>query len=218
MRDDIRTRLRALGAADTIIFDRYGSTESGGLAQCREEGDWHNPTPEMIYHEVVDPDTGQPLPDGERGALAITLLARRGTVLLRYLIGDVVSLAHDPCPHCGRTGDRIVGPVVRTKDLVKVKGMLINPTALMEGLRTVPGVDEFQVVLTKQDLRDPFSMDEMVLRVASHRPDHKALSDAMIAAAQRAVGVRPRIEFVAANAIYDPGQDAKSKRLIDERY
>ncbi len=217
MREDIRTRLRTIGAADTIIFDRYGSTESGGLAQCREEGDWHNPAPEMIYHEVVDPDTGQPLPDGERGALAITLLARRGTVLLRYLVGDVVSLTHEPCPHCGRTGDRIVGPVVRTKDLVKVKGMLINPTALMEGLRTVPGVEEFQVVLTKQDLTDPFSMDEMVVRVASERADREGLSESMITAAQQAVGVRPRIEFVAANAIYDPGQEAKSKRLIDER-
>ncbi len=110
-----------------------------------------------------------------------------------------------------------MGPVVRTKDLVKVKGMLINPAALMEGLRTVPGVDEFQVVLTKQDRHDPFSMDEMVLRVASERPDRQGLSEAMISAAQRAVGVRPRIEFVAANEIYDPGQDAKSKRLIDER-
>ncbi|PON16406.1 hypothetical protein C2W62_18695 [Candidatus Entotheonella serta] len=217
MREDIRTRLRDIGAADTIIFDRYGSTESGGLAQCREEGDWHNPAPEMIYHEVVDPDTGQPLPDGERGALAISLLARRGTVLLRYLVGDVVSLTHEPCPHCGRTGDRVVGPVVRTKDLVKVKGMLINPTALMEGLRTVPGVDEFQVVVTKQDLRDPFSMDEMVVRVASQRQDREALSGSLVTAAQQAVGVRPRVEFVAANAIYDPGQEAKSKRLIEER-
>jgi len=43
MREDIRERLRALGARGTTIFDRYGSTESGGLAQCREEGDWHNP-------------------------------------------------------------------------------------------------------------------------------------------------------------------------------
>ncbi len=136
---------------------------------------------------------------------------------LRYLVGDVVSLTHEPCPHCGRTGDRVVGPVVRTKDLVKVKGMLINPTALMEGLRTVPGVDEFQVVVTKQDLRDPFSMDEMVVRVASQRQDREALSGSLVTAAQQAVGVRPRVEFVAANAIYDPGQEAKSKRLIDER-
>ncbi len=217
MRDDIRSRLQAIGAADTIIFDRYGSTESGGLAQCREEGDWHNPSPELLYHEVVDQDTGQPLPDGERGALALTHLNRRGTVLLRYLIGDIVSLTHEPCPHCGRTGDRIVGPVVRTKDLIKVKGMLINPTVLLDTLRTVPDVDEFQVVLTKQDLQDPFSMDEMVVRVASERTDRDALTSSLVNAAQRAVGVRPRIEFVAANAIYDPGRDAKSTRLIDER-
>ena len=217
MRDDIRSRLRALGAADTIIFDRYGSTESGGLAQCCEEGDWHNPAPELLYHEVVDPDTGQPLPDGERGALAITHLSRRGTVLLRYLVGDIVSLCHTPCPHCGRTGDRIVGPVVRTKDLVKVKGMLINPAVLLDTLRKVPGVDEFQVVLTKQDQDDPFSMDDMVLRVASNRSDRDVLAASLITVAQSAVGVRPRVEFVAANAIYDPGHDAKSKWLVDER-
>jgi phenylacetate-coenzyme A ligase PaaK-like adenylate-forming protein len=217
MRQDMRDRLRALGAADTIIFDRYGSTESGGLAQCHEEGDWHNPAPEILYHEVVDPDTGQPLPDGERGALALTHLSRRGTVLIRYLVGDIVSLVHTPCPHCGRTGDRIVGPVVRTKYLVKVKCMLINPTALLDTLRTVPDVDEFQVVLTKQDPDDPFSMDEMIVRVASSRPDLDVLSNALIAAAQQAVGVRPRIEFVAPNAIYDPSREAKSTRLLDLR-
>ena len=217
MRDDIRARLHALGAADSIIFDRYGSTESGGLAQCREEGDWHNPAPELLYHEVVDPDTGQPLPDGERGALAITHLSRRGTVLLRYLIGDIVSMTHAPCPHCSRTGDRIVGPVVRTKDLVKVKGMLINPAVLLDTLRTVSGIDEFQVVLTKSNPTDPFSMDEMVVRAASTRPDQEALSAALVAAAQSAVGVRPRVEFVAANAIYDPDRDAKSTRLVDKR-
>lgn len=217
MREDMRVRLRALQAADTIIFDRYGSTESGGLAQCREEGDWHNPAPEILYHEVVDPDSGQPLPDGERGALALTHLSRRGTVLVRYLVGDIISLEHTPCPDCGRTGDRVVGPVVRTKDLIKVKGMLINPAALLDTLRTVPDVDEFQVVIAKQDPDDPFSMDDMVVRVASARSDRDVLSDALIAAAQQAVGVRPRIEFVAADTIYDPSREAKSTRLLDLR-
>ena len=66
------------------------------------------------------------LPDGERGALAVTHLNRRGTVLVRFLVGDIVAVERGACPHCGRFGDRIVGPVVRTRDLVKVKGMLIN--------------------------------------------------------------------------------------------
>ena len=71
MRADMRQRLRDMGAVKPVIFDRYGSTETGGLAQCHEDGDWHNPAPEVIFHEVVDPESGRRLPDGERGALAI---------------------------------------------------------------------------------------------------------------------------------------------------
>ncbi|HAM55544.1 MAG TPA: hypothetical protein DCQ64_09115 [Candidatus Rokubacteria bacterium] len=217
MREDIRARLRALGARSPVIFDRYGSTESGALAQCCEDGDWHNPAPEVIFHEVVDPDTGARLPDGERGMLALSHLNRRGTTLIRYLVGDIVSLSHAPCPHCGRTGDRIVGPIVRTKDLIKVKGMLINPTVLLDALREVPGVDEFQVVLTRQDPRDPFSMDEMVLRAATTRADRDALATTLVTAAAVAVGVRPRVEFVTANEIFDPARHAKAERLVDRR-
>jgi len=217
MRADIRQRLRALGARDTIIFDRYGSTEMGALSQCREEADWHNPTPELMYHEVVDPDTGRRLPDGERGVLAITHLNRRGTTLIRYMVGDIVSLSHEPCPHCGRTPDRIIGPIVRTKDLLKVKGMLINPTVLIDALRAVPEVEEFQVVLTRQDPADPLSMDEMVVRVATASTDRDALAQRVVRVAQDAVKIRPRIQFMAATDIYDPMKQVKSVRLVDER-
>ena len=217
MREDMRSRLRAMGATNPVIFDRYGSTESGGLAQCHEDGDWHNPAPEVIFHEVVDPDSGRRLPDGERGALAITHINRRGTTLMRYLVGDIVSLEHGPCPHCGRIGDRVVPPIVRTKDLLKVKGMLINPTALLEAVRAVPGVDEYQVVLARVDPADPFSMDEMIVRVASPRADREALTQAVIDAAQSAVRVRPRVEFAAAADLYDPARDAKATRLVDRR-
>ena len=59
MREEIRRCLRELGALGTTVFDRYGSTELGAFAQCREEGEWHNPAPEIQYHEIVDPETGQ---------------------------------------------------------------------------------------------------------------------------------------------------------------
>jgi len=217
MRADLRARLRALGVARPVIFDRYGSTEAGAMAQCREEGDWHNPAPEVLYHEVVDPDTGRPLPDGERGALALTHLDRRGTVLLRYVIGDVVSVTHEPCPHCGRHGDRLVGPVERESELIKVKGMLISPALLQEEIRAVPGVDEFQVVLTRRDPADPHSMDEMLLRVATSRTDRDTLRSALIEAAAAATGVRPRVEFTEANELYDPAKHVKAERFVDRR-
>ena len=218
MREDMRRRLRAIGVVKPIIFDRYGSTESGGLAQCQEDGDWHNPAPDVLFQEVVDPDTGRRLPDGERGALAITHINRRGTTLIRYLVGDIASLSHEACPHCGRSGDRLIPPIVRTKDLLKVKGMLINPSVLLESLGTVPGVDEFQVVLARQDENDPFSMDEMIVRIASPRTDREALVSAVTNAAQRASRVRPRVEFATATDIYDPAKQAKASRLVDQRW
>lgn len=216
MREDIRARLRAQGA-DAVVFDRYGSTEGGALAQCREDSDWHNPAPELLCLEVVDPGTGRALPDGERGVLALSHLNRRGTVFMRYMVGDVVSLHHDACPHCGRIGDRIRGPVVRTKDLLKVKGMLVDPSILFDILRRESRVDEYQVVIRKEDQADPFSMDQLVLRVSAAAGGREALAASLVAAVQAAVQVRPVVAFDAADAIYDPEREAKATRLVDER-
>jgi phenylacetate-coenzyme A ligase PaaK-like adenylate-forming protein len=212
MREELRRCLRELGAAGTTVFDRYGSTEMGAFAQCREEGDWHNPTPELQFHEIVDPQTGRRLPDGERGLLAATHLDRRGTVLIRFVVGDTVSLTRAPCPHCGRKSERIVGPVVRGGDLVKVKGMLINPGAIVAALAAMSGLDEFQVVVRRENDADPYSMDELLVRVAC-APSLAAEVGARVAEVAK---VRARVEVVDAREIYDPGQ-AKAKRFIDAR-
>lgn len=216
MRQDIRDRLKRLGAT-AVIFDRYGSTESGALAQCCEESDWHNPAPEILFMEVVDPDTGQQLPDGERGALAITHLNRRGTVFIRYLVGDIVALAHDPCPNCGRIGDRIRGPILRTKDLFKVKGMLVDPTVVLDILRANPDVDEYQIVVQREDPADPLSMDQLVVRISTARTETADLVRGLVEQVQRAIQVRPAISIEAARSIYDPEREAKATRVVDRR-
>jgi phenylacetate-coenzyme A ligase PaaK-like adenylate-forming protein len=217
LREELRRCLRELRAADTRVFDRYGSTELGAFAQCREEGDWHNPAPEIQYHEVVDPQSGRRLPDGERGALALTHLDRRGTVLVRFLVGDIVSLSRAPCPHCGRSGDRVVGPVVRGNDLVKVRGMLVNPAALLGALAGVKDADEYQVVVQREDEADPHAMDEMVVRIACRPEARERVAKEVVACAVAAVQVRPRVEFVEAAEIYDPGRQAKAARFVDRR-
>ncbi len=216
LREDLRRCLRDLGAAGTIMFDRYGSTEMGAFSQCEEDGQWHNPAPEIQYHEVVDPETGRRLPDGERGALAVTHLDRRGTLLLRFLVGDIVSIARGACPNCGRYGDRIVGPIVRTKDLVKVKGMLINPAALLDALNGLAGLRELQVVICRENPSDPFSADAMLVRVATDA-DQDLMRSQVIERAQATVQVRPRVEFVSAGDLYDPARDTKAVRFKDER-
>ena len=73
------------------------------------------------------------------------------------------------------------------------------------------------MVLARQDPNDPYSMDEMIVRVASPRTDRDDLMSAVMEAAQRAARVRPRIEFATASDIYDPAKQAKAARLVDRR-
>jgi phenylacetate-coenzyme A ligase PaaK-like adenylate-forming protein len=210
-REELRGLMRELGATGCAVLDRYGSTELGGLAQCREDGPWHNPAPGLQYLEIVDPQSGAKLPDGERGALAVTHLNRRGTVLLRFLVGDVASVERGPCPDCGRAGERNVGPLARAGDQVKVQGLLINPAVLQGEHGRLAGVREFQLELRKSD-----GMDEMVVRVAADG-ERAEIERAVRAAASAAVGVRPRVVFAAAEEIYDPARRPKPVRFIDER-
>jgi len=216
MREELRQRMRALNTAGCVVFDRYGTTEMGGLAQCREDGDWHNPAPEILHLEAVDIESGLPLPDGNRGALAATHLDRRGTVLLRFLIGDTVAVDRTPCPHCGRAGERVIGPVVRTKDLVKVKGMLINPDLLLAALPAIGELDEFQIIVRRLDPADPFSMDELVVRAAAASANRDDLAQQIVARTAAAVGVRPRVEWVGVADIVDPARP-KVRRFLDTR-
>jgi phenylacetate-coenzyme A ligase PaaK-like adenylate-forming protein len=107
--------------------------------------------------------------------------------------------------------------VVRTKDLVKVKGMLINPAVLLETLRRIPEVDEFQVAVRREVPTDPLSMDELVVRVATHATDRDTLARTITACTRAAVQVRPRVEFASADEIYDPARQTKAVRFTDER-
>lgn len=217
MREDMRLRLLDLGAPDPLVLNRYGSTEAGSFLECAEGSGWHNPSPDQIFQEVVDPETGQRLPDGERGLLLITHLIRRGTVLLRYALGDIVALTHDPCPQCGRTSERIVSQPVRTRDMVKVKGMLVNLDLLQHELDSVRGLDEYQVVLQKSDPNDPFSMDEMVLKVAASDNERERVVEEAVRRTVAATQVRPRVVVVPANEIYNPAQSPKLRRVVDLR-
>ncbi len=90
LRAALRDRLARAGASSIAIRARYAFTEmQGGLVQCAEDVAPQNLVPDLFHLEVVEPDTGRSLGDGESGALAVTHLHRRGTVLLRYLVGDV---------------------------------------------------------------------------------------------------------------------------------
>src|SRR5215470_12870941 len=183
LRAEMKALLAACGAGAVEFRARYAFTEmQGGLVQCAEDAPGQNVTPDLYYLEVVDPDTGRRLPDGESGMLAITHLHRRGTVLLRYLVGDIVTLSREPCPHCGRIGERVVRTPRRTGSLVKCRGMLVNTEVVIDLLSAIEAIGMFQLVFMRDDA--PGAMDRMVIRIERDAED-AALRDRLIAGVQQ---------------------------------
>lgn len=214
LRAEIKDTLARMGATAVQLRARYAFTEmQGGFVQCAEHAEGQNVTPDLYYLETIDPDSSRRLPDGEPGMLAITHLHRRGTVMLRYLVGDVVSLSRAPCPHCGRIGERVIATPRRTGNLVKCRGMLVNTDVVADTVSALPGVSEFQIVFTREQRAG--AMDEMVIRI-----EHAVNADLREAAINRvrdAVSLRPEIEFVARGTLYDHEKSIKTKRVLDLR-
>ena len=211
LRGEFRERLARLGASTVDVRARYAFTEmQGGLVQCADDAAAQNVAPDLYYLEALD-EAGRRVPDGETGMLAITHLHRRGTVLLRYLVGDLVALSRAPCPHCGRMGERVVTAPRRTGSLVKCRGMLVNTDVVIETVSAMPGIGQFQVVF----MRDDGAMDRIVIRIEG---DAGAADGGEIAARVRAaVSLRPEVEFVARGTLYDHERSIKAKRVLDLR-
>ena len=220
MREDMRRRLVRLGAneKDLVIGNGLGFTEmQGTTGECVEFGGGHNPAPDQFYFEVVDEQGFEPLPDEQRGLFTVTHLDRRGTVLLRYVVGDLNAISNEVCPHCGRQGPRVVTNTVRTAELVNLKGTLINPDVIKEAIATVDGIEEYQIVFTKERQGDPYSPDQLLVRVAAKSEHQERVRVELATKVAEAAEMRPQIEFVGMSDIFDPTKTLKSTRVVDMR-
>jgi len=224
MRVDMKTRLADMGAKEVFISNAFGFTEmQGAMPECTEFGGSHNPSPDLLFIEIVDEETGKRKPEGETGMVAITHLNRRGTVLLRYLLGDIGAMDYGVCPHCGRSGGRLVIKAgstyaTRTKELLKVKGTLINPEIMKNELANIEDVTEYQIVVSKKDAKDPYSMDELIIKIApTAGADLDSLRQVVTDKVRLAAEISPKVQFVRMADIFDPATSLKAQRVVDLR-
>jgi phenylacetate-coenzyme A ligase PaaK-like adenylate-forming protein len=165
--------------------------------------------------EVVDPASGQPLPDGQTGAVVLTHLNRRGTVLLRYALGDLSVRSLSPCPACGAVTDRLVQTPSRHDALLKVKGMLVHPQALIDHLDSRLAARPYLLSVQHVQPGQPLSGDRLLLQLEG---EGDAATQADLAASIKAAcGVTPEVEFVPSAALAPSGAGWKAKKFIDRR-
>ncbi len=130
--------------------DVYGLSEimgPGVAMECRERGGLHI-AEDQFYCEIVDPDTGEVLPDGEWGELVITTLTRECCPMIRYRTRDVTRIVSEPCP-CGRTHRKIDRLRGRTDDMLIIRGVNVFPSQIEQVITAFPEIaTQYQIVLS----------------------------------------------------------------------
>lgn len=170
----LKELLAEVGSVDVQILNGMSSTElrSAGFYECSEGSELHL-DPEHFYFEILDPDTHEPVPEGEPGVFVWSHVDWRGTVILRYWSGDYAAggIQWGTCPGCKLTIPRLIGPLARAaKDFTKIRGARVELVELVDTIRGVQGIQTFQVLLEKSDPSDPFSRDVVRISVATPNP------------------------------------------------
>jgi len=201
-------------------FDIYGLTEvigPGVAAECQQHDGLHV-NEDHFYPEVIDPETGAQLPDGEVGELVLTCLMREALPLLRYRTRDLVALVREPCA-CGRTSVRMMRVKGRTDDMLIVRGVNVFPTQIEQILLARPGLtSNYQILVDRQ--RD--QLDEIEVRVEADSNLHRRVGAAIgtiqadvTEELHQALGLHVHVLVVEPHHL--PRSEGKVKRVVDRR-
>ncbi|MDR1352717.1 MAG: phenylacetate--CoA ligase [Treponema sp.] len=197
------------------LYDIYGLTEiyGPGIGISCEHGCGMHLWTDYFYFEIINPDTGRPVPAGETGEIVITTLRKEGAPLIRYRTRDLTREIPAPCP-CGSPYPRIGMIAGRSDDMVKVKGVMIYPSRVDELLSAIPGVSsEYRIEIARAGGRDTMTLCfETPLGSPGERG---SLEKTVEARFRERIGVTPRA--VAAGMGELPRSEKKTARIIDKR-
>jgi phenylacetate-CoA ligase len=215
------TRRRIEGLWNARIVEFYGCTEAaphvGGYSCSALKRDGPPAThlmEDVQIWEVVDPETRQALPAGQRGLTVCTNLNSESSPQLRFLVGDYATFDPAPCA-CGRTHVRAAGAFAgRADDLINLRGIKMFPIQIEEAVRALPGAgDEFEIVLATDDA----GLDTMTVRC--EHADHASAGDALRRRLEEDIRSRCEVRVTAEVLALDtlPKTEFKAQRVKDRR-
>ena len=199
-------------------YNIFGTSEISGpmFCECTEQNGIHI-WGDMAYTEIIDPETGEQLPPGEKGELVMTILQKEALPMIRYRIGDITSMDPSVCT-CGRTHPRIDRLQGRVDDMLIIRGINVFPSQVEHALLGIPEVSgHFMIIVDKKG-----ALDEMLVQVEMNP---EAFSDKV----QDIMEIRTKVSHILKNSLNisvgvelaAPGTlprfEGKAKRVIDRR-
>ena len=199
-------------------YDIYGLTETSGPGvafECSEQMGMHI-NEDHFLAEIIDPDTGEVLPEGEKGELVFTALDKEAFPLLRYRTRDICVLSREKCS-CGRTLIKMAKPMGRTDDMLIIRGVNVFPSQIETVLLSEGYEPNYQIVVDRVNNNDTFEVnvemtaDKFTDKVGEILSQEKALADAM----KIMLGINPKVHLVAPKSI--TRSEGKAVRVVDKR-
>ena len=209
-----KMRRRIASELGIELYDIYGLTEIYGPGigiNCRYDQGMHI-WDDYVYLEIIDPVTGENVPDGEFGEIVLTTLVKEGAPLIRYRTHDISRIIPGECP-CGSKFPRIDVIQGRSDDMVKFKGVNFFPKQIEEILALFPEVSsEYQIRISHLERRDTLRL----YVETTGDIDFMQLAKKLEAAVKSRIGFTPLVKVVEVGVL--PRSEKKTKRVIDERY
>lgn len=209
-----KIRQRIMDGLGIDTYDIYGLTEVYGPGigiSCKHDCGMHI-WDDYIYLEIVDPETGGPVPDGEWGEIVITTLVKEGAPLIRFRTHDLSRIIPGECP-CGSRYPRIDTLQGRSDDMFKIHGVNVFPKQIEEVLALYPQLSsEYQIRLSHLEGRDTMR----IYVETDGTQDWADLSEEVAHEVKNKIGFTPMVKIVELGVL--PRSEKKTKRVIDERY
>lgn len=214
--DEMRKQIESLLGIEA--YDIYGLSEIAGPGvsfDCECHNGMHV-NEDYFYPEVIDPETLEPLPDGEIGELVFTCIGKEALPLVRYRTRDLCSLNHEKCA-CGRTTVRMSKPVGRSDDMLIIRGVNVFPSQIEHVLLQEGMQPNYLITVDRVNNLDTLTVDvEMSLDTFSDTvKDLEKAKKKLEAAMQSTLNVHASIRFVEYGTL--PRSEGKAKRVIDNR-
>jgi phenylacetate-CoA ligase len=213
------TRLKLEDLLRIDAYNSYGLSELNGPGvafECVCKKDMHVWEDAFVV-EIIDPSTGEVLPDGQEGEVVLTNLVRRATPMLRYRTRDLAFLHAEPC-ECGRTHRRLSRILGRTDDMLIINGVNVFPSQIEERIMKVPEVaTNYQIYVDKKG-----ALDRLTVKVEIY-PKMFLGEVAKLEALRGRIREELRASIVISPVVelHEPGSlpvfEGKAQRVVDER-
>ncbi len=199
-------------------YDIYGLTETSGPGvafECSAQTGMHI-NEDHFLAEIIDPDTGEVLPEGAKGELVFTSLDKEAFPLLRYRTRDICVLTREPCS-CGRTHIKMSKPMGRSDDMMIIRGVNVFPSQIETVLLQEGYQPNYQIIIDRKNNTDTFDVN------VEMNPEHftdtvggvTALEKSLANAMKTMLGINPTVHLVAPKSI--ARSEGKAVRIIDNR-